>query len=645
MTGNKWAEWEKTVLEPLLYPAEKGEALKRLLAQAQEKVNLALLSADVDHTQAYVFESERLPEIRGASMLLTELNEDEPKLPDDNVRSIFEKHGLSQECIVYARGGSLLAIVPHSVADTLQEEIEALYPKRTGAATITCVWQKVSPGEVIGGYKAEDSDYEKLLALRERLSDQEWQRLADYYHSSNQGSEITEEEFRGRRNFGQMRRLLEVRLRQKKQSKTTVPFHQALPFAYHCSSCQMRPATRIIDLHGEPWPVCPVCEIKQEDRREKKGRWLKEFEAFLEERGGERYYGQLSPDQVYIDIPDDLEEIGQTRLTKPGYVGFIYADGDGVGSFVGGQSSVSALKANSERIRRTIREAVYRALAESVHPERVERRDRKGQVVSEPVIHPFEIITIGGDDVLLIVPGHVAVPLAVRICQLFQEGASESETTTEVVTTNLTMSAGVVIADDHNPLRFLRDLADQLLKNAKKRARQEKEQENVTGALDFLVLRSQSMIRRDLKQLRRSRPYYYCVEDEEGEGLQLTACPYTLDEARTMLRLLIGFRRVDFPKSQLHALTAALQEGRHLSSLFYLYQQIRLGDKGFVLGHLGEIWGESWGPNPRLDLVPWQKVDQKTFRTPLPDLAELYDFVSALSADELEETWGAILEE
>lgn len=629
MASNTWIEWGKNVLDPLLlYPEEEGDALETLLTQPPAEVDLALLSADVDRTQAYVFESERLPEIRGASMLLTELSEGGTDLPD-NIKRIFERHGLPQDCLVYAGGGSLLALVPHSVADKLQEEIEALYPTYTGAVTITCVYEKVSAREVIGGYRADAFDYKKLLALRERLNDQEWQRLADYYHDEQQEvGEITEEEFQGRKNFGEMGRLLEVRLRRKKQGKTIVPFHQAIPFAHRCSSCQIRPATRILDLHGEPRPVCRICEIKQENRREQKSRWAEEFEESLKEKRDERYYGEASPGQV--DIPADLDEIGQTCLTKPGYIGFIYADGDGVGSFIKRQTCVSAHKENSEEIRRIIRQAVYRALAESLHPERVERKDGKGGVIPRPVIHPFEIITIGGDDVLLIVPGHVAVPLAVRICQLFQGEASY----------NLTMSAGVVIADAHNPVRFLRDLAEQLLKSAKRCARPEKEKGNITGALDFLVLRSLSMVRRDLKQLRRSAPYYYSLEDEgETEGLQLTACPYTLDEARSMLRLLIEFRRVDFPKSQLQALITALREGRHVSSLFYLYQQVRLRERGRVLAHLGEVWSL----DPRTDLVPWQKVDQRTFRTPLPDLAELYDFVSSLSADELEEIWGEML--
>ncbi len=476
-----------------------------------------------------------------------------------------------------------------------------------------------------------------------------------------------------------MRRLLEVRLRREKQSKTAVPFHEALPFASRCSSCQIRPVTRIVELHGESRQFCQVCALKQEDRRGRKSRWLEDpeegFEKFLEENEDlhARYYKGASPDQIDradIRVPNDLEEIGQkpltrkdereqppslkldhldrTPLSKPGYVGFIYADGDGVGSFIGGQSSVSALKKESERIPAIIRQAVYRALAESLHPKWVERKNEKGRVIDKPLIHPFEIITIGGDDVLLIVPAHVAVPVAVRICQLFQGGAG------------LTMSAGVVIADDHNPVRFLRDLAHQLLKSAKKRARQEKERQekengNATGALDFLVLRSQSMVRSDLEQLRRSAPYYYRVddeEDEEGEELQLTAGPYTLDEALKMLRLLVGFRRVDFPKSQLHALTTVLREGRSVSSLFYLYQQIRLGEKGYVLGRLAELWSEARGPNPRLDIVPWRKFEveckgapRTIFRTPLPDLAELYDFVSSLSAGELGEMWSAILEE
>jgi hypothetical protein len=135
-------EWEQKVLIPILHgeipPEEEIERLG----------GLALLSADTDKVKEYVFESAKLPEIRGASMILDELNWGErPNIQNGvagNLAGIWQKYGLPDKARVYAGGGSLLALVPRGLADELKDEIEALYPRETDVATITCVWRLVT---------------------------------------------------------------------------------------------------------------------------------------------------------------------------------------------------------------------------------------------------------------------------------------------------------------------------------------------------------------------------------------------------------------------------------------------------------------------------------------------------------------------
>ena len=95
----------------------------------------ALLAADTDRTQDYVFESARIPEIRGASAILIDLNEEESpaliKRLDNTARRI------------YVGGGGLLYEVAMDKAPLIQRELEALYPRRTGVATITCVYHEL----------------------------------------------------------------------------------------------------------------------------------------------------------------------------------------------------------------------------------------------------------------------------------------------------------------------------------------------------------------------------------------------------------------------------------------------------------------------------------------------------------------------
>ena len=72
----------------------------------------ALLSADTDRTQEYVFESAKLPEIRGASRQLDDLNVQIGKMVKNEKGEV-----------ILADGGGLLAWVPLDVAADLVLQI------------------------------------------------------------------------------------------------------------------------------------------------------------------------------------------------------------------------------------------------------------------------------------------------------------------------------------------------------------------------------------------------------------------------------------------------------------------------------------------------------------------------------------------
>lgn len=640
--------WIEEVLKPLIGRLDElDEKELDAITQASDKLGgLALLSANTDRTQDYVFESEHLPEIRGASMILDELNRGWPEDQSPNIRKLFDKMGLPTgsnddsevpSCIIYAGGGSLLALVPRVFAEEVKEKIEALYPRETGVATITCICREVTPRQIARGY-VPDYSYDQLQALLDAgdLTSQEHQRILAYYQTDHSADdEVSPEQFNRRRNFSQVAAVAGTLLRRDKESKVHVPFHKAFPFALRCDSCQLRPAVDFATRHGERWPVCEVCQHKGSRRWPRRVEWGNRFETFLGQSSHDelsaRYYAGLSSPQakeLKVSMAHDLGEIGQACEPRSGYIGFIYADGNGVGAFVEQQPTPERYRSVSRAIEEIIEEAVFQALAENLRPCRVKRTDARGRVIGEPMVHPFEVLTIGGDDVLLTVPGHVAVPIAVRICQLFEQGVRDP------LEKPLTMSAGIVIADAHNPVRFLRDLADQLLKDS---AKQHKEQ----TAFDFLVLKSQSMLRTDLEQLRTSPPYLLDTVETEKK-LRLTACPYTLSEMHTLLRLLKAFRRADFPTTQLHALTSSLQEGRLRSTMFFIYQQARLKERGKALQWLEELWDIDL----RTGLMPWQKVDEDpeiAFQTFFADLADLYDFMPRVSGDELTALWQEIL--
>lgn len=578
----QWQEWRDHVLRPLIEgcPPE-ADAVERL-------GGVALLSADTDRTQEYVFESSRLPEIRGGSLLLTDLNESEARVEDGvprNIKGVFEKYGLPQGtigddppgCIVYAGGGSLLALVPSRIANDLACEIEELFPREADLATITCVWRKVGAADM--------AQFNQVMAVQE------------------------------------------LALKRAKGLKAPRPFLETMPFAQRCRSCGQRSATTTLTIGGSDHVICGPCLIKYNyGRGQARGRWLREFDDFLDrEKLRDGFYGPCEEDGFPIAPPNDLGDIGvAARGKKSGYIGFIYADGDEVGDYVQSRTTAQAYREASDRLVTATRESVFRALADSLTVRPITRLSADTGEKENVCLIPFEIITIGGDDVLLIVPADAALNVACHLSRYFGEEMARAEREEE---RTLTMSVGVVLAQHQTPVRTLRNLAGQLLKHgAKVRRRQTKKDGRPEACIDFLVLKSQAMLGSTVGELRSEPPY---LIEEAGEKLLLTHSPYTLSELEALLGDLEALQATAFPTSQLHPLAEALQKGRHAATLFYQYQIARLQKTNEEQAQILINLGRRWSPNHSIDPIPWTRTHTRgvKYQTALLDLAKLYDFV------------------
>jgi CRISPR-associated protein Cmr2 len=575
-------QWRIHVLEPL----RKGELPT---ADVDALGGLALLAADTDRTQDYVFESAKLPEVRGASCQLDDLNL-------GSTVALFRDCGLSGRFvddappgeIVYAGGGGLLALVPEEKAGALAQAIEAEYPKVTDVATITADWRPVTPEMVLNGYPDGG--------------------------------------------FGGLARWAGNWLRRRKEDKSPGPFFEALPHAVRCRSCHIRPADHYVSL-GD-WPLCQVCKNKRiyEGRRA----WFRHFQQFLTDHSAltQQYYTRREPfppfpapdEEDYApprQLPQDLSELGQASQGRRGYVGLIYLDGDGLGDLFYELTKMSCYRDFSKQIQQTLKHAVMSALAAYLHPARVRASEARAEVGEKPApgewvwIHPFEIITIGGDDVWLIVPGDAALPIAAAVSTAFSNKAPPRPDNGEPCT----LSGGVVIADDHNPVRVLRDLAKDLAREAK-RARQGTDVD--TGYIDFHIFKSADMLDRKLSTLRQTYPYTLPAGEK---SLRLLGRPYPSDVLTGLWLALQELRKNDFPTSQMHQLAEALLLGRHRSSLFYEYQRVRDTEDHFV--RLDAALTVAQG-NREIDPTPWRKLcdDRYSHQTALWDIAEVYEFVS-----------------
>ncbi|MBC8234829.1 type III-B CRISPR-associated protein Cas10/Cmr2 [bacterium] len=540
---------------------------------------ISVLSADTDKVKSYVYSSTKLPEMRGASIILDTLNRDE-------VEKITAQAFTLKTGILYNKGGSVLAIVPTPLCCEVKSKIEKLYPSKTdGQATITAVHEEVNEEDI-------------------------WN------------------------NFDTIIKRLSNRLKQAKEQRTLFPLREVIPYARLCQSCGLRPVNKREPAVEGIIYLCLSCYNKRRAGQynpddEESGKTLF-FNKFLDELNAPGYkisaerilkqYQKLNPTITLVDemIEDadnarDLEDISDEN----GYIGVIYADGNEIGSIIEKLKDAETFMRFSDNLYEITEESVFSALADFLYPKSVEHR----------IIFPFEIISIGGDDVFMIVPAKIALQVASRLCKNFEDKAQNSDVP-ELKTA--TLSAGVVIAKENFPVYYVYDLVTQLLKSAKNKAKFDLC--NIKTAIDFMALKSQGGEVSDIENYRKSvlkRTESFRNLDQK---LELTFRPYLLKDFEALLDFAVNLNKEGFPKSKLYAIRESLETSRANSTLLYLYLMARSKDNEKQI--LKEYFPESFLDDTD-KLIPWKKTDERIdgvhkyieYQTPIVDILEIFDFV------------------
>jgi hypothetical protein len=545
--------------------------------QKIDNASLSVLSADTDKVKSYVYSSTKLPEMRGASIILDELNQEE-------VKRIIKGYGLPGDCILFNKGGSLLALVPTSLEYEVKSEIEKLYLQRThGVASITVVTEAIAP---------------ELNLLRK--------------------------EFRNITN-----RLVN-KLKLAKEQKRTFPVYEVIAFARRCRSCGIRPANVKLGEGEEAEYLCKSCdnkrsrgEYKQGDASSGKSRFFTRFLESLTEGQKEqmltlcREHDPQVSSISHMSCAKDLSEISD----EDGYIGVIYADGNEIGAKIEDLDSPESFIEFSEKLYEITESSLYSALSDYIRPD----------VTDDRCILPFEIICVGGDDVFLILPANIALQIANRLCEGFEK---QAQTCNVNQLKDATLSVGVVIAKDNFPVYYIYDLVDQLLKSAKQKAKSDPKE--IKTAIDFMVLKSQGG---EVSDIGRYRHRILTAEKGTGragrklEKLEFTLRPYFREDFDKLLWFVKKLNDIGFPKSKLYAMRESLEKGRENSVLQYLYMMSRAPDNEKRL--LREDFRHAFLTDG-ICLAPWGKVDVRQkdgykcteYRTPIADIVEIVDFVS-----------------
>lgn len=548
--GDRWKLAKGETKEELQQMAESMQKLEMELFD--EDLPVVLLMADVDAVKSYVYETRTLPEIRGGSEILQDVEE--------AIREKFEGD-LSKECVLYCGGGGLLAVLPATEGDVWVREIERLYLEKTRVVTATVVVSRpVGYRGIFRGLFPQDA--ESLQALSGKGVAQDLL----YSHFEALSSNRVE-----RKNFGELVAKLASELQWEKRKKQYVPFFETFPIHARCTSCGKRPGVQedLEDL------LCEVCLMKRKRGREERRYFLEDFVRFLEET--ENVSIPIQRENGELRYPKDIE----TLLGKEeGHIALLYADGNNMGDVLQRVPSPAIYRHFSEALERATKESLFSALWDTFGEKKLCDTGKS---------LPFEIIALGGDDLVVIVPGNAGWTLALAFLEAFENHEDIRELQKEIdkyfpEPLKLSMSLGLAIADSKYPVGFLLHLAEGLLKRAKRLARERKE-----GTLCHLWLRSPVL-----------------AEEVDGllqalyvrEKVELTARPYTLGEAKHLTGIVRQLESLGIGRSQLRDFAEVLEWGVHASLNFVLYQVARVSseqrrkDMLQVLRALGALLGE-----------------------------------------------------
>jgi CRISPR-associated protein Cmr2 len=712
------------------FPATLDELKSKYPELWNQETKIGLVYGGATKIKQYVFEAAKIQDVRGASALLDRINLiDLPAFFNKNPQPNSTKYNaqcneiknwlndtissqsqrndgqykiseaLIPELVIYSTGGNILAFCPAAFVDNLTNAIEKRYTEETLTANSCAVGDRFSILEIRFGL---------LKQARENTPWLDWyhqnynQPLVQAYFGFPTNELERIEQFKNRKSFNELTTKLAVLFNQRRSgndfsnrpSRRYPPMFETHPYLMRDGN-ERRSALTSVQPPKLPRETNFSETSARKHRvgyRAKKGSpqvpewykesnlkwepgiiegWVDRFDRFLEKNPSlqQKYYGDLKSDNV--EIAENLSHIGNASKN---FIAYIYADGNNMGGYIQKIRTPQEYQEFSKDVELATEYAVYKALAESLYPHELQNfNDEDSTLSNGNFVHPFEIITIGGDDIFLIVPADKALAIAQTIGQRFEQillkqlPLVENSTATEQIKGHyqiqpsnkpidptkihrykpteappsqcqLSTSSGVLITAYDTPIYYAKDFIDQLLKSAKERAKKLNKAGYCGGTVDIMIMKSVTMISSDVNAFRKQALF-----KRLKPNLKLYATPYTLHELGGLIASIEALKTAKFPKSQLYQIRSLLERGKHTAILNYRYFRTRLQQgKSELIEHFEEAWCQPKDPNNPGNLAPWMyddgsletdKSDYPLFETIWRDLVDLYDFI-AFSEDE-----------
>jgi hypothetical protein len=612
-------------------------------------VSYALLALDTDHIKGYVFGTSKLKEIRGASSRIDYLNRTRM---NEKAHEIAKENGFKAREI-FAYGGSALFLIEANQgqveerAEDLGRTIQQLYRGSTGGgASISYAVQPIpytGPEDIMEVENLEGDvtmqNVLKLLGWRLRLakdsprmgqSQQDSVRADDGAEDEQSEQEDAWEEDDAGDEQSQQDDTPQDQSQQDGARKVADTFVLAVPshaLLRHCEACGVNYAEDMLPDPESPSEqqelLCYACIAKRKEDRTVKNRMK---ERALEELNSDRtlwgrilrtlYGSKLASLSSIPKRPEDFDAIGNPSSSK-NYLGLIYADANGMGKAMADKENLRAV----EKFARQVDNAVFEAMGTAL----------KEHFSLDVETFPFDILLVGGDDIVMVTPAQKAIQVAHRLAERFQE-----------IMPPHTLSVGVVLAPVKYPFNLQYQLVNEVIKAAKMG---DAAYDASTGSsheesyINFVAVTGNT----SLNYAKVYAGMTNIPEGHEGDGFFATMRPYPLLRFGWLIKQLQEGNRRGLGRTKLHQLREAILKKNRtttiLESLMILGNWRKSGkregetDAEFIKNMVNEYDKREDQVKRQETLFPWYLDRKKStakmdaYSTPLLDFVELYDFV------------------
>ena len=525
------------------------------------KANRVLVSIETVKIKDFIFSTNKLKLIRGASYLLDYMNQVE-------VPRILKKYGLEYK--THELVNKIYNINDDKeFLEKVDEEIDKTIDKRIlyiGAGNAKFLVEDKDKAEEIC---KEIKEVYKTLAPSAKV-------VAEYYEMKENEEIWTAID----------------ELAQKTAEKKSEGFPMLnidLPFAVKCDLSGTESAVvswknieddlKSIKIHrsGYPWEKdnekinkIGIVEFK-EDTEKQKGNTLKAIKNVIEQK--KLNISEESAVKIKYSnkmIKDDVNEIGFYSIIKKAlnydihlnteiddysvgdsFIGFVYSDGDGLGDFLKNVKKVYTteeeylkfMRKFSVILDRNTKYVLKEVIKEIYEKDKFVKKkpilkdgkfveNEKGENIEKSVIGEFLIV--GGDDVCAVFPADLAIEISYEFQKEFEKKMNEftkieNEKNKKKNPENITSSCGVVIAKNKTPMFQLFEQGLKLQKSAKaKRYQENKNREGKvrTGYIDFQVIGNEGNV--NIKEYRKKWYNKFNKEDKNKGKLHVSRRPYSI---------------------------------------------------------------------------------------------------------------------